>query len=217
MSDRNTLLLVSEPITEQQVSAAFCTAFGDSIAELEGIEAPRLGRVSRGAQSITVISLRLFEVGGVRSLEDDVVPPADDEEVALAVALSQGGRTVCFVHYDEERGAGGHVVWRNGQLASRRFYDGRGLGVVLRDLEGSHPIAEPEDGDWIWDLIGDAVEEGVRDFAGAGVRTDDDIEALIREADPRPVSLAERPPSVAPQSPTRFGLRRRVKRWLRGN
>ena len=131
--------------------------------------------------------------------------------------MSTDGGTAVYVHYDEERGAGGHALWRNGQPASRRFYDGRGYGPVLRDLEGQHDIAEPDEGDWLWDLIGDAVEEGALALLGPGVRTDDDLEAVIQAAAAAPFDLTAAPPAPPPApSRPRRGVRARLKGWLKG-
>jgi len=214
MSERNTALLIRGHAPSPTVVAAIRAAFGPLLAELTGVEAPRLGHGERLGQPFTLVSLRLFEVAGLRVLDDDNVPGSDDVEVALATALSAGGGAALYLHYDEERGAGGHALWRNGRLASRRYYDGRGFGPVLRDLDGEHEIAEPEEGDWIWDLIGDAIEEGATPILGPGVRTDDDLEAVIRAAAAEPLSLTEPPPAPAPERPRR-GVRGRLKGWLK--
>jgi len=214
MSERNTALLLTGHVPAERVAAAIRSAFGPLLAELTGDECPRLGHGTRLGQDFTLVAVRLFEVGGLRILEDPALPGRDDLEQALGCALSSGGGAAVFVHHDEERGAGGHALFRNGQLAGRRFYDGRGLGPVLRDLDGEHEIAEPDEGDWIWDLIGDAVEEGTAPIVGRGVRTDDDLEAVIKAASPLPLDLTAPPPDPAP-APARRGVRARLKGLLK--
>lgn len=216
MSDRNTALLLPGHAPPHAVAAAVRVAFGPLVGELTGDEAPRMGHGERLGQPFTLVTLRLFEVAGLRVLDEAEVPRADDVEVALAAALSAGRGAAVYLHYDEERGAGGHALWRNGELASRRYYDGRGLGPVLRDLEGEHEIAEPDEGDWIWDLIGDAVEEGATRVLGPGVRTDDDLEAVIQAAAAEPLDLTAPSPEPAAAPPAgRRGVRARLKGWLR--
>jgi hypothetical protein len=216
MSDRNTALLLRGHVPAPTVAAAVRAAFGPLLAELTGGETPRLGHGERLGQPFTLLSLRLFEVAGLRVLDEGEMPDSDEAEVALAAALSAGGGAAVYVHYDEERGAGGHALWRNGELASRRYYDGRGFGPVLRDLEGEHEIAEPDEGDWIWDLIGDAVEEGATPVLGPGVRTDDDLEAVIQAGGAEPLDLTAPPPPPPPATADRRrGVRARLKGWLK--
>jgi len=214
MSERNTALLLSGHVPAERVAAAVRAAFGPLLAELTGEEVPRLGHGIRVGRDFTLVAIRLFEVGGLRILEDAALPGPDDLEHALGRTLSSGGGNALFVHHDEERGAGGHALFRNGQLAGRRFYDGRGLGPVLRDMDGEHEIAEPDEGDWIWDLIGDAVEEGTAPIVGPGVRTDDDLEAVIKAASALPLDLTAPPPAPAP-APIRRGVRARLRGLLK--
>jgi hypothetical protein len=214
MSERNTAFILRGHVPRPTIAAAIRAAFGPLVGELTGDECPRVGHGTRVDRAFTLVSVRLFEVGGLRVLEDAEPPAPDDVEVALGATLSADGAVALYVHYDEERGAGGHALFRNGRLASRRFYDGRGFGPVLRDLDGEHDIAEPDEGDWIWDLIGDAVEEGAAPVVGPGVRTDDDLEALIRAAAATPLDLTAPPP--APERPApRRGVRARLKGWLK--
>ena len=216
MSERNTALLLTGHVPPARVAEAVRTAFGPLVGELTGQECPRLGHGTRLGQDFTLLAIRVFEVGGLRILEDADLPGDDDVETALARSLSRGGGAALFVHYDEERGAGGHALFRNGRLAGRRFYDGRGLGPQLRDLDGEHEIAEPDDGDWLWDLIGDAVEEGATPVVGPGVRTDDDLEALILAAAAEPLDLTLSTPAPEPAPPRpRRGVRARLKGLLK--
>lgn len=200
MSDRNTGLFLSGHVPKEAVVQALLSTPGVDPAELTGDEAPRVGHGARGGRLYTHVGLRLFEVGGLLLIDAVGAPGPDELEMRLGAALSAGGGEAVYLLYDDEGGVGGHARFSGGRLVSRSVIDGRANRPVVRDLEGERPLQDVDPSDWVWAPIAAAVEAGATPIFGAGVRTDDDIEALIQGAAAQPVSLSA---SAAPQAPRR--------------
>lgn len=178
MSERNTGLFLSGHVPGDEIAAAIWSWPGIRPGDLRGSEQPRLGHGSRQGHDFTLVALRLFEVAGFMIIDQAQVPSSDDLECHLGRLLSTGRQAV-FLHYDEERGGGGHARFEDGELTSRLVYDGRAFQPVRRDLAGEQPLAADDDEDWIWGDIAAAVEAGAGPVLGEGVRTDDDLAAVI--------------------------------------
>ncbi len=190
MSARNTGLFVTGHVDPAEVGAVFWTHPTVGAAALSDEEAPRVGHGERDGKPFSLVALRLFELGGVLLLESGELVGEDDLERELGRALSSGGRTAVFLHYDEERGAGGHALFRDGKLVDRQVVDGKQYQPVVRDLAGERPFEVADEEAWIWEAIGDAVEAGATAVLGPGVRTDDDLEAIIESVTLRSVDRA---------------------------
>lgn len=217
MSERNTALLLSGHVPAAPIVRALLDLPGVDAVDLQGDEAPRVGHGARQGVAYTHVALRLFELGGLTLLEGAHPPGDGDLEVALGRALSAAHGLALFVCYDDEGGVGGHALFRDGVLVSREAVDGRADRPVRRTLDGEAPIPEVDPSDWVWPLVGDAVEAGTRALFGHGVRTDDDIAALIRNAAaevaflPRPDATSSEP---APRVRKRDRLRGLVKQLV---
>lgn len=219
MSARNTGVFVAGHLAAAEVAQAVWSWSGFLDGDLRGAEAPRLGHGQRDGRPYTLLALRLFEVGGLLTLDRATVPPEDDLEMHLGRALSAHGVAV-FLHFDEERGAGGHARFEAGRLASRRVIDGRDYQPVERDLGGERPMIVADQEAWIWGDISDALEAGAAPVLGPGVRTDDDLAAIIA-ATPLttlvpPTGRAWRPASEGTATPPRSGRLRGLLRRLQG-
>lgn len=198
MSARNTGLFVRGHVPAERIAALIWAHPSIRPGDLVGDEAPRAGHGRRDGRDYTLVALRLFEQGGVLLLESPECPPEDELEQALGRALSADGGAAVFLHHDEERGAGGHALFRDGALVSRLVYDGKAYQPVVRDLAGERPYTVEDEEAWLWEDIARAVELGATAVLGPGVRTDDDIAACIDAAAVRPVP----PPAGAPRAPT---------------
>ena len=77
------------------------------------------------------------------------------------------------------------------------------------------PLENLDSSDWVWPLIGDALEQGARAIVGLGIRDDDDIERLIEAAGSMAVEEFKRPSAQqsAPEAQVR-GRSERVGRLL---
>jgi hypothetical protein len=215
VSARNTGLFVAGHIQDEAVAAALAQWPGFQPAHFAGAEGPRVGRSSRHGLPYTHVALRLFEVAGLRLLDDDEPPPADDLECVLGQALSAGGGRAVFAFYDEEQAAGGAAVFVDGQRVSRCCFDARDTAPVRRDDEGTTRLRDLDASDWIWVPASDTIEAALEPVVGPGVRTDDELEALIEGAEARPISLvAPSPAPSAPEAP-RERKRDRLKGALR--
>lgn len=219
MSERNTGLFLRGHVPAAQVAQALWSWPGLMEGDLRAAEAPRLGHGAREGHLYTLLALRLFEVGGLLCLDRAQVPPEDDLEMHLGRALSVGGVAV-YLHFDEERGAGGYARFEDGRLVARRVCDGRDYQPVLRDLAGERPMSIHDPEAWIWGDISDAVEQGATPILGPGVRTDDDIAAVI-SATPLttlhpPAGRSWRPAPADTPPPPRSGRLRGLLRRLSG-
>ena len=215
MSERNTGLFLPGHVSPLDVAEMLSQA-GDGSP---GPGAVRVGHGTWKGTKFTHVGVEAFEIGGLLLMEAVELPPDEDPEMVLGLGLSAAHGLAVFLFYDEELGAGGHAIFRNGILESRKVVDGRDLDPMERDLEGERPVAELDPSEWIWPIAGDLVEAGAKEVVGPGIRTDDDIEALIQEAGGKvaPVVQPVSTPSsqVRPQDPKRssrlLGLLRRVK------
>ena len=197
MSERNTALLLSGHLRPQDIVEAMRQVPGVGDAELAGEETPRVGHMSRDGYDVTVVCWRLFELGGLLLLDRLELPGDDEPEMHLGRSLAgQFGQAV-YVHYDEEVGYGGSAVFERGVLVDRNAVDGRWDEPVRRTLGEEEVLEDLDESDWVWPLLGDAVEVGASVVLGPGVRTDDDIEAVLKAADPQPV-VAEAPEVASP-------------------
>ena len=178
MSERNTGLFVAGHVAPARLAEVIWSWPGFVEGDLRGEETPRWAHGRRQDHAFTLVALRLFEVGGLLTLDQAEPPGEDDLEVYLGGQLSRPGAAV-YLHYDEERGAGGHALFQDGALVSRRVYDGRQYQPVVRDLRGEQPLRVSDEEAWIWADIAAAVEQGATPVLGAGVRTDDDLASLI--------------------------------------
>ena len=196
MSERNTGLFLPGHLTADRLVAAFLSAPAAPLEHLVGPEAPRLGHGQRGSP-YTHVGLRLFEVAGLRLLDDDELPQADDLEVQLGVALSAVAGRAVFAVYEEEQGYGGVAIFEAGRLVERSCFDARGTAPVRRDLRGAQVLRGLDPSDWIWRPASDAIEAALLPILGPGVRVDDDLLALIEGAAAAPIALPQRPAPAA--------------------
>ncbi len=216
MSERSTGLFLPGHVPGPALAALLAQAPGISPADLRGEEAPRVGHGERGGRPYTHLALRLFEVGGLALMEQERPPGPEELEMWLGERLSRAYGLALFAHYDDERGAGGHALFRDGALVSRAVIDGRLDRPVRRGLGAEEPLAKVDPSDWVWPHIAEAVEAGTTALFGPGVRTDDDLAAIIQAAAAAPVNDAPKaaaaPAAPPPEAaPTSGGARRRDK------
>ena len=213
MSERSTGLFLPGHVPGPALAAFLAQAPGISPADLRGEEAPRVGHGERGGRPYTHLALRLFEVGGLALMEQERPPGPEELEMWLGERLSRAYGLALFAHYDDERGAGGHALFRDGALVSRAVIDGRLDRPVRRGLGAEEPLANVDPSDWVWPHIAEAVEAGTTALFGPGVRTDDDLAAIIQAAAAAPVT--DTPRAAAPQAPAEppvhSGARKRDK------
>ncbi len=210
MSERNTGLFVPGHLPAAALARALDGA--PERPHLVGAEAPRLGHGARGGRPYSHIGLRLFEVAGLRLMDDDALPPPGDLERRLGEALSRAAGRAVFAFYDEEHGAGGAAVFVDGALVDRRCYDARGLGPVAREGGATRALVGLDPSDWIWTPASDAIEAALLPIVGPGVRTDDELAALIAACAAAP---AEPPPPPAPAPAPRARRRDQLLGWLK--
>ena len=232
MSDRNTALLLPGHQDLDAVAEAFWSAPGLEADLFVGPERPRVGHGVRDSQPYTLFSLRLFEVAGLRLMDEQPIPAPEDLEVHLGRTLSTLAGQAVYVFYDEENAAGGAAVFAKGRLQSRLCFDARPTQPVQRDLSAEVPLVGLDPSDWIWVPASDAIEAATQPILGAGVRDDDDIEALITAAAAEPLGPATAvTPEAAPSGPAlepalepapepprdrrRDRLRGMVRQWLK--
>jgi hypothetical protein len=214
MSERSTGLFLPGHVPGPALAAVFAEAPGLSPADLSGEEAPRVGHGERAGRAYTHVALRLFEVGGLALMEQERPPGPDELEMWLGARLSRAYGLALFAHYDDERGAGGHALFRDGALVSRAVIDGRLDRPVRRGLGAEEPLTHVDPSDWVWPHIAEAVELGTTALFGPGVRTDDDLAALIQAAGAVAVTAAPKaaaPKAAAAAEPTGGGARKRDK------
>ena len=202
MSGRNTGLFLPGHVSAESLGDLLRTVPGLDVAALQGDEALRVGHGEREGRSYTHLGLRLFEEGGLLLMDQLALPEDDDIEVFLGRALSAAHGEAVYLFYDEERGAGGHALFKNGELVSRRIVDGRDFDPLLRDLSEERSLDDLDPSEWIWPLAAQLVQEGAEGVLGPGVCNDDDIAKVITEAG-GVVVRAGPPPAVEPSSQVR--------------
>jgi len=167
-SGRCAALLLGAPLTPAELAAAFASFAGLRPGDFSGAEAPQLAHAAGPAGPIAVIGLPLWDEGGLRVLDEPIVPGPSVLDAHLGAALSRGGRSAVFVAYDEERGAGGYLRFTDGAAVARLVFDGRGRGPVRRTLTGV--FDEPDDAgdgsEWLWGRIEAAIREGAAPLVG---------------------------------------------------
>jgi hypothetical protein len=215
VSERNTGLFVAGHLPDGAVAAALAQWPGFSPEHFTGAEGPRVGRGTRDGRPYTHVALRVFEVAGLRLLDEDQAPPEDDLECVLGRALSASGGRAVFAFYDEEQAAGGAAVFVDGQRVSRCCFDARDTAPVRRDDSGTTRLQDLDPSDWIWVPASDTIEAALRPLVGPGVRTDDELEALIEAAAAEPISLAAPSPAPEPAGASRERKRDKLKGVLR--
>ncbi|MEE2750741.1 MAG: hypothetical protein VX519_04880 [Myxococcota bacterium] len=223
MSDRNTGLFIPGHVSQKEVGALLSSAGAED--GQNGCGEVRVGHGEHKGTAYSHVGVELFEKAGLVLMDQLEWPHADDPELQLAVALSEQHGLAVYLFYDEERGAGGHALFRAGKLESRKVVDGRDLDPVVREGDQEEPLSDLSISDWVWPAAGDAVESGAKELFGPGIRTDDDIEALIRAAGSEPVVVPMRVDAstttsqVRSRDPVRAGRLRgllaRVKRETR--
>jgi len=169
MSSRNTGLFVSGHLDPSRIGKV-------------GEEEARVGHGTRKRKRYTHIGLASLEEAGSALFDSAEAPDNTDPVTALAQRLSSEKGSAVLLFCDDERGAGGHVRFENGEMVSRDIVDGRAYTPVRRDLSKETVLDKLDSSDWVWPLIAEALDEGAKAILGAGIRDDDDIEALIREA-----------------------------------
>ena len=201
MSSRNTGLFVSGHLSEET-------------AERLRSNGIRVGQSTRRRKRYTHLGLPELEDNG-SVLFDQLEIPSEDPLVSLLEDISQEQGKAVLLFCDDETGAGGHVFYEQGKLSSRRIIDGRAYTPVERSIDSETVLDELDSSDWVWPLIGDALEQGARAVVGLGVRDDDDVESLIEAAGSMAIEEFTRPSAQqpAPEAQVR-GRSERVGRLL---
>lgn len=182
MSERNTALLLPGHVLAEQVVAAIAKI--PEVEDLVGEEAPRIGHGEHRGVAYTFVGWRLFELGGLALLEQLDLCDGDEPEVLLGEELSKLHDRAVFVLYDEETAYGGFSLFEGGRLTDRKAVDARWDAPVRRTLIQEDVLDDLDPSDWIWPMLGDFVEEATGALGLEGIRTDDDIEALIKASNP---------------------------------
>ena len=209
MSSRNTGLFVSGHLSESASQAL----------QADGI---RVGFSTRRRKRYTHLGIPDLEEHGSPLLDQLEIPASGPVLTILQQTSSEYGRAV-LLFCDDETGAGGHVLFEKGVLQSRRIIDGRAYTPVERTQTEEIPLENLDSSDWVWPLIGDALEQGARAVVGLGIRDDDDIERLIEAAGSMAVEEFKRPSAQqnAPEAQVRGRSERvgqllgRIRRRLR--
>jgi hypothetical protein len=220
MSDRNTMLVIPGHPPIPELARVIWSVPALAEASLSGEEAPRVGQAtwtgdvadpsSKGVP-YTVVALRLFEVGGLRLMDETPLPPLDDPEMALGACLSEKYGQAVYLFYEEELGAGGHARFVSGKLVERHCVDGRQLQEVVRTLDGDHPVTQLDPSEWVWPLAGAALEEGASAIFGPGIRNDDHLAGLLAAANAEPIPGPGQTSSSAAQTGSRRSQRPRKR------
>ena len=224
MSDRNTALFVLAHLSDDDLRAAFQAWPSYDPDHFAGEEAPRVGRAQWHGQPITHVALRLFEVAGIRLMDEDALPEDSDLEMVLGRSLSKHAPVV-FALYEDEAMAGGGARFEAGELAYRVCVDGRLVKPARRGLSQTKEIPDLDASDWIWPHATKALREAFGDGFDSAPSNDDELEKMILAADAAPLSLAETPavaretsaatpegtPTPAPASRKRDRLRSRLR------
>jgi hypothetical protein len=220
VSKRNTGLFLPGHHTPEAIAEAFWSAPGLPTEHFIGAEVPRLGHGTRDGRPYTHFALRLFEVAGLRLMDDHPLPGPDDLELHLGCVLSKLAGQATYLFYDEENAAGGAARFADGALVGRVCFDARDTQPVRRDEQGETPLVGLNPSDWIWKPASEAIEAAAAPLVGPGVRDDDDIAALIEAAGatpipPPPPRKVSSESSPDPSKRRRDRLRSRVRGWLR--
>ncbi len=220
MSDRNTGLFILGHVDDDVIQAAFQAWPEFDPVHFTGEEAPRVGRSEWHGHPYTHVALRLFEVAGLRLMDDDEIPGGDDLEMVLGSHLSRHF-PVTYGFYEDETMAGGGARFEAGALVSRVCVDGRAAEPVRRSQSTTSPIEDLDPSDWIWPHATDALQAAFGDEFSPPPSNDDDLEKMILAANAAPLSLAALPPSAssapAKDDPPPTQRRRdRLKARLRG-
>ena len=149
MSERNTGLFLPGHVSPLEVAEMLSQAGGGS----PGPGAVRVGHGTWNGTMFTHVGVEAFEAGGLLLMEAVALPPEADPEMVLGCGLSAAHGSAVFLFYDEELGAGGHAIFRNGMLESRKVVDGRDLDPVERDLEGEVPVTDLDPSEWIFNPL----------------------------------------------------------------
>ncbi|MCB9741313.1 MAG: hypothetical protein H6740_01690 [Alphaproteobacteria bacterium] len=197
MSERSTGLFIAGHVDPQEVVTTLLRAPTVRAGDLQGEETPRVGHGVHAGAPFTHVGLRLFELGGLLHIDRTELPGADEVETYLGMALSAAHGKALFLHYDDEQGVGGHALYVDGLLVSRRAVDGRWDEPIVRDLDGERVMEDVDPSHWVWPHVADAVAEGAQALFGEGVRSDDDIAELIQAAAATPVKV---PLGAAPRT-----------------
>lgn len=216
MAEHNTGLFLRGHVPADEIARLLWAAPGLTPQTFTGEEAVRVGHGEREGMPFTHVALRLFEVGGVRLIEELDVPGPDDVEVYLGRALSRLAGVAVYLLFEDEAGYGGHALFRDGALVSRQVVDGNGRDPVQRDLEREWEV-EVDESHWVYPLMGDLLEAGGRAVWGDGVRSDHDLAPLIEAAAARPVEpeAPERSAESPPEQPEKTGRRGRLRGLVR--
>ena len=169
MSNRNTGLFVAGHLTDDA-----CKAF-----QLPNL---RIGHAVRKRKRYSHIGLTELEENGSAFFDQLELPSPSDPVRQLLEGLSKTHGKAVLLFCDDEQGAGGHVLFENGEMHSRDVVDGRAYTPVRRTEQEELVLENLDSSEWVWPLISAALEQGARGIVGLGIRDDDDIEALIEAA-----------------------------------
>jgi hypothetical protein len=226
VSERNTGLFILGHLDDDMIRDAFQAWPEFDPAHFSGEEEPRVGRADWHGHPYTHVALRLFEVAGLRLMDDDDIPSQTDLEMILGSHLSKHF-PVIFGFYEDETMAGGGARFESGALVYRVCVDGREAEPVRRSRSITKPIEDLDPSDWIWPHATEALNNAFGDGFTPTPSNDDDLEKMILAADAEPLSLADLSPSSAtsatsatsaPSPPSAPTARRRdrLKARLRG-
>ncbi len=216
MSERNTALLVPGHVDVDEVLTLLESVPGVGRGALAGDEAPRIGHGRRGGRDFTFIGWRLFELGGLTLLERSEDVDSDEPEVFVGDRLSSAHGDAVFLLYEEETAFGGYTWFHAGRLEERKAVDGRWGEVVSRGLREEHVVEDIDPSEWVWPLLAELIDEGSQLILGApGLRTDDDIAALILSTEPK-VCARDAAPAAQPAEPTEGRKRDKLKGFIKG-
>ena len=216
MSARNTGLFVLGSPSDEIIRNAFQAWPEFDPAHFAGDESPRIGRAEHAGQPYTHIALRLFEVAGLRLMDEDAIPEASDLEMVLGRALSEHFPVV-YALYEDETMAGGGARFESGALVYRVCIDGRVAHPVRRARTDTTVIPALDPSDWIWPHASEALQAAFGPDFRSPPTTDDDLEAMILAADAQVLTLPAKQVAPEPEPETRPTERRRdrVKARLR--
>ena len=199
VSERNTALFVLAHLSDEDLCNAFQAWPDYDPAHFAGEEGPRVGRGEWHGQPFTHVALRLFEVAGIRLMDEDELPDNSDLEMVLGRSLSMHAPVV-FGLYEDEEMAGGGARFEGGELVYRVCIDGRLVKPARRGLSETKEIPDLDTSHWIWPHATKALREAFGDGFESPPGNDDELEEMIDAADAGPLSLADTPPIAQPTS-----------------